>query len=64
MSEVVKGRRRINGEVYSWITNTWTLGSHSGGPESEYGADAILDFEVRDEHDHVIARKVLPVQAK
>jgi hypothetical protein len=64
MSEVVRGRRQIDGQMYSWTTNTWTLGSHYKGPESEYGADALIDFELRDENDIVVAHKLLPVQAK
>ena len=64
MSEVVKGRRLIGAHQYKWTTNTWVLGSHSGGPATEYGADALIEFEVRDASDAVLAKKILPFQAK
>lgn len=65
MEEVVKGTRQIDGDVFKWRTNTWSVRGKGGkNPETEYGADAVVEIELRNESDHVLARKGLPFQSK
>jgi hypothetical protein len=65
MEELVKGQATIDGQTYRWNTTTWAVrGKGPRSPETEYGADAVIDIVLRDEHDNTIASKILPVQNK
>jgi hypothetical protein len=65
MSERVKGSRRVGTDRYTWKTSTWAVrGKGPDAPETEYGVDAVIELYVRNTNGDVIARKVLPMQAK
>ena len=60
-----KVRRRANGSTYQCNTTTWPVrgkGPHS--PETEYGADAVIEIVLRDEFGETVASKILPIQNK
>jgi hypothetical protein len=65
MEELVKGKAAANGSTYQWNTTTWPVrgkGPHS--PETEYGADAVIEIVLRDEFGETVASKILPIQYK
>lgn len=65
MEELVKGTAVVNGSTYRWNTTTWPVrgkGPHS--PETEYGADAVIEVVLRDEYGETVASKILPIQNK
>lgn len=65
MDRTVKGARQIGDKQYTWSTRTVKLrGRGPRAPEREYGADGILEVEVRDESGNGLARKLVPFQAK
>lgn len=65
MEELVKGTAVVNGSTYRWSTSTWPVrGKGPGSPETEYGADAVIEIVLRDEFDEIAARKILPIQNK
>jgi hypothetical protein len=65
MEELVKGRAAVNGSTYQWNTITCPVrgkGPHS--PETEYGADAVIEIVLRNELGETVASKILPIQSK
>jgi hypothetical protein len=65
MEELVKGQATVDGQTYRWNTTTWVVrGKGPRAPETEYGADAVIEIVLRDEFDNTIASKILPVQNK
>jgi hypothetical protein len=65
MEELVKGTAADNGSTYRWNTTTWPIrgkGPHS--PETEYGADAVIEIVLRNEFGETVASKILPIQNK
>lgn len=65
MEELVKGSAVVNGSTYRWNTTTWPVrGKGPDSPETEYGADAVIEIVVRNEFGETVATKILPVQNK
>jgi hypothetical protein len=65
MEELVKGHAKINGSVYRWTTTTWPVrGKGPNSPETEYGADAVIEIVLQDESGEKIAGKIIPIQNK
>jgi hypothetical protein len=65
MEQLVKGQKTVDGRSYRWNTTQWALlGKSKKSAEREYGADVVIEIELRDEEDQTIVKKVLPVQNK
>lgn len=65
MQELVRGTAVVNGSTYQWSTNTWSVrGKGPNSPETEYGADAVIEIVLRNELDETVASKILPIQNK
>jgi len=65
MDQIVRGTRRLGDTLYRWKTQTVKFrGRGPRAPESEYGADGIFEIEIFGEYENVVARKLIPFQAK
>jgi hypothetical protein len=65
MEELVKGQAKFNGSIYRWTTTTWPIrGKGPNSPETEYGADAVIEIVLQDESGGKIASKIIPIQNK
>jgi hypothetical protein len=65
MEELVKGTTTVNGSTYRWNTTTWPVrGKGPRSPETEYGADAVIEIVLRNEVGETVTSKILPIQNK